>query len=362
MVGSSAVRVHQKHARTDSTAITMLHDREHVSRKLRISLTDACNMRCFFCHNEGQGPFARVRSPLSVVDYRRIVRAAIRAGISEIKLTGGEPLLYGNSGSNVVDLVAELRAIPGIQHFGLSMITNGLLLERHAAALKKVGLDRVTVSLHTLDQVRHRALLSAGGTSQGPAEIRRAIRTAISEGLTPVKVNTVLFGHGEDSNISELAAIVRMCRKLGVTQLRLYTLLGHELFPDRADWYRFWDSDLLHQVGKILFANSADVSAFMDAATSMLRFRKTALYPKPTLLVTSGSLEVTIEDLQADRFTSYGLPDEGPYALRLSAMGELRGVLSHAASTLDIGKLLRQADGDVEIEEAFRVARRDLLP
>jgi molybdenum cofactor biosynthesis enzyme MoaA len=362
MVRYPAVGADVRAALPASATVRMLHDREHVSRRLRISLTDACNMRCFFCHNEGQGEFARVRSPLSIADYRRIVRAAVEAGISEIKLTGGEPLLYRNSGHTVVDLIAALRAIPGSEHFGLSMTTNGLLLERHATALHSVGLDRVTISLHTLDPVRHRAFLSSGRTSHGPAATLRSIQVANSVGLTPVKVNTVLFGHGTDSNISELPDIIRTCRALGVQQLRLYTLLGHELFADHGDWYRFWDGDLLDQVARMLFTESADAAAFTDAVSRMLEVRQSALYPKPTLVVTSGSLEVAIEDLQAGRFDSYGLPDEGPYALRLSAAGELRGVLSRAAPAIDIWKLLHQPDADAELEEAFRLARRDLVP
>jgi molybdenum cofactor biosynthesis enzyme MoaA len=362
MVDCPAMSAEPKQALPASAKVRILHDREHISRKLRISLTDACNLRCFFCHNEGQGDFARVRSPLGVPDYRRIVQAAIGAGTSEIKLTGGEPLLYSNSGGTVIDLVTELRKIHAFQHFGLSMTTNGLLLERYASALKKAGLDRVTISLHTLDQARHRALLGYGNAGHGPAEIVNAIQVAISEGLTPVKVNTVLFGHGDDSNIAELPDIVQMCRAFGVTQLRLYTLLGHEQFTNHADWYRFWDSGLLDQISRILFADSADAAAFVDAATSMLQVRENALYPKPALVVTSGSLEVTIEDLQVGRFDAYGLPDEGPYALRLSASGELRGVLSRSAPALDIRNLLRQTDGDAALEEAFRVARRDLVP
>jgi molybdenum cofactor biosynthesis enzyme MoaA len=362
MVGQPAVGASARCVLPASATVRMLHEREHISRKLRISLTDTCNLRCFFCHNEGQGDFARARSPLSISDYRRIVRAAVGAGISEIKLTGGEPLLYRNSGHNVIDLVAELRAIRGIQHFGLSMTTNGLLLKRHATALKRVGLDRVTVSLHTFDGARHRTLLNSGRASDGPAEICQAIQIAVSEGLTPVKVNTVLFGHGDDSNVSELPDMVRMCRILGVRQLRLYTLLGHELFPDHADWYRFWDSELLEQVGRTLFTDSTDAAAFADAVAGMLEVRQAALYPKPTLVVTSGSLEVAVEDLQVGRFGSYDLPDEGPYALRLSAAGELRGVLSRSAPALDLRNLLQRTDSDAELEEAFRVARRDLIP
>lgn len=339
----------------------ILYEREQISRKLRISVADSCNLRCFFCHNEGQGPFAQIRvSKFTVTDYRLIVEAAAQAGIREIKLTGGEPLLYRNSGKDIVDLVSSMR-----EHyqFGLSMITNGLLLPRYADRLKEAGLDRVTISLHTLDEVKHRSLISGSkGYRNRPAEITLAIRAAVSSGLTPVKVNTVLFDGEHGSNIAELPGMIRECERLGVAQLRLYTLLKHEGFSDHSEWYRFWDQRLLAEVGNALCDDPQIADDFMEAASSLLSVRKNAIYPKPTLIVSNGKMEVAIEDLEAGRFESLGLPDEGPYSLRLSASGQLRGILSLDSPYLDLTSLLPEGDALVKLERAFRVARRDLLP
>ena len=336
------------------------HDRDQLSRKLRLSLTDACNLRCFFCHNEGQAPPAPAsRAMPGLEDVVRMVRAAVQAGVREIKLTGGEPLLYRDGPRTIVDLVrriADLRTEP----FGLSMTTNGVLLGRHAAALKAAGLDRVTVSLHTLDDRRFGSLIGPRSRPGLPAAIATALRTARDAGLTPVKVNTVLFGQGSDGNVDEIPQIVRACRAAGVHTLRLYTLLRHQNFPDHARWYRFWDDDLLHSVGAALYGGRAAAAEFARRALGFVQQWKGELYPKPTFVAEAGELQLEIETMESGRFDALEVADEGPYALRLSAAGLLRGALDAAAPALDLREPLRR--GDEALVAAFRTARRELLP
>ncbi len=364
MVDCAAPGAEVQPSLAEAVAWLLLHDREQISRKFRVSITDSCNLRCFFCHNEGQGAFGQVRvSRLTVTDYKCIIEAAVNAGVREVKLTGGEPLLYKNSGRDIVDLISGINTLRAKQQFGLSMITNGLLLHRYAEALKNVGLDRVTISLHTLDEAKHGGLISpSGGRRDGPADITNAIRLAVKAGLTPVKVNTVLFGRGHRSNVTELADIIHACKELGVSQLRLYTLLKHELFPDHAAWYRFWGQELLTDLGQAVYGCTRRASDFVETASQMLSMRKYALYPKPTLVITTENLQVTIEDMETGRFESRGLPDEGPYALRLSASGQLRGILSHDAPSLDLRTMLRREDASASLEAAFRTAQKELLP
>ena len=94
----------------------------------------------------------------------------------------------------------------------------------------------------------------------------------------------------------------------------------------------------------------------------MLEKRKGAIYPKPTLVMTTGKLEVTIEDMETGRFESNGLPDEGPYALRLSAFGQLRGVLSPDSPSIYLQSMLRREDAPAKLQIAFRKAREELIP
>jgi len=336
-------------------------NREHLSRKLRMSLADSCNLRCFFCHNEGQG-FGRVGvSRMSISDYREIVRSAVQAGVSEVKLTGGEPMLYRDGKHDIADLVAGLAELRKESHFGLSVITNGLLFPRYADRLKQAGLDRVTFSLHTLDQAMFRRLIQPTGRNS-PDDVLKAIELAIAKEMTPVKVNTVLFGTEEDGNIGEIGAIVEACRKLGVAQLRFYTLLGHENFPDYQSWYRFWDQDLLAKLGSALYDSPEEREALVRDAAEFLDLATKVVYPKRTLVIGADGIEVAIEAMEAGRFELSEIPDEGPYALRLSASGELRGVLSTAAEAIDITAAMAGGDRGAALTEAFRRAQEHLLP
>lgn len=342
------------------------HDRDQLSRKLRISLTDACNLGCFFCHNEGQGPPRAAGAPagLTTGELVRIVRAAVRAGIREVKLTGGEPLLYRDGPGSVVDLVRALSDLRGEARtgpFGLSMTTNGVLLARLVAPLKAAGLDRVTVSLHALDQQRFTSLIGPRSRPGVPAAIVDAIAAAVAAGLTPVKVNTVLFGRGGEGNQPELGRIVQACRSAGVSTLRLYTLLRHRDFAEHERWYRFWDRDLLTAVGTALYGSTGTGRRFAERMFDLIAGWSGELYPKPTFVAAAGELMLELEAMAAGRFARLGVSDEGPYALRLSASGELRGSLEGTGSGVQLGRALR-CGGDAALHAAFRAARAKLLP
>ncbi|MGC5318154.1 radical SAM protein [Micromonospora arida] len=340
-----------------------LHDREQLSRKLRISLVSACNLACTFCHNEGQGSLTRLglRESLRVEDYVRIVDAATSAGISEVKLTGGEPLLYRDGQRGLVDLVHELNRLRADRHFGLSMTTNGLLLPKVASELKEAGLDRVTVSLHTLNRATFKKVIGPNSRSAPEAAVR-GIEAAIAAGLTPVKVNAVLFHNpSEVSNISELESIVALCRGIGVTQLRFYTLLRHDAFVDHAELYQYWDDGLLGRIGTALYGDGPHAQRYKVTASAFVREWSRQLYPKPTLIARAGSFEIAIEAMEAGRFDGMGVSDEGPYALRLSADGKLRGMNEEDTSTIDIIPLLSGLSNDT-LRQAFEQGRRCLLP
>jgi GTP 3',8-cyclase len=149
---------------------------------LRISVTDRCNLRCVYCMPAG-GPAWLDRSELlSDDEIERFVVAAAAEGISKLRLTGGEPLLR----KGIVELVRRLRAIPGID--SVAMTTNGTLLPRFAADLAAAGLDRVNISLVSLDpDVYSRA--TGGGRL---ADALAGIDAAVSAGLGPIKVNAVV--------------------------------------------------------------------------------------------------------------------------------------------------------------------------
>jgi len=123
---------------------------------LRVSVTDRCNLRCTYCMPEAG---IELKSHADILTYEKIVRivaAAAKMGIHKVRLTGGEPLVR----KNISFLVHELKGIPGISE--VSMTSNGTLLDRQAAELKQAGLDRLNISLDTLDAGKYRRITRNG--------------------------------------------------------------------------------------------------------------------------------------------------------------------------------------------------------
>lgn len=151
---------------------------------LRISLTRRCNFRCVYCHDEGLGPVlpARQQDP-EEMDTRhvlRLVEAAAGFGIQSVKFTGGEPLLR----QDLAEIVrGSRREIPRV-----SLTTNGSLLQHRAAELADAGLERVNISLDTVDPEAFRAIRKGG-----LAAVLRGIDACLAAGIRPVKLNMVVF-------------------------------------------------------------------------------------------------------------------------------------------------------------------------
>jgi cyclic pyranopterin phosphate synthase len=157
---------------------------------LRVSVTDRCNLRCFYCLPRGHDLCAR-RAQLTLDEVAEIVRVGVSLGIAKIRITGGEPLVR----PGVVDLVRTLSAEPGIVDLALS--TNGTLLAEHASALKAAGVQRVNVSLDSLRPAVFRAI-------SGRDDLHRVltgIAVARAAGLDPIKLNVVVMRGVNDAEL-----------------------------------------------------------------------------------------------------------------------------------------------------------------
>ena len=342
-----------------------LSDRDQLSRKLRISLVDHCNFRCFFCHNEGQGPLGQGMGVSSPDQIEALCEAALLAGVREIKLTGGEPLLYRHSGKGVLDIVQRIATLRRRYVFGLSMTSNGVLLERYAQSLSEAGLDRVTISLHTL---RAETLQSAVGVRVPERELERIMRgieAARGAGLSPLKMNTVLFApaEGQPGNLDEVGAIAQFCRQADIDELRLYWLLAHEGFkgPQFNRRYRFWDRPTLEDLASQLTEDPRSADAIAAAGTRFVDHWRRTLYPKATMHLQVEGLSVAIEAMEHGRFAAAGLSAEGAYALRLSANGLLRGVLEGERARPLLG-LVRSGSDMHALAREFAEARATFFP
>jgi len=167
---------------------------------LRISLTDRCNFRCFYCLPNGEPPLARKETILTFEEIERIARIFVSLGIEKIRLTGGEPLIR----RDVPELVEKLSALkPALSDIALT--TNGFDLPRHAAALKAAGLDRVTISLDSLDPKNFEDITGVDALGK----VLDAITAARKFGFDPVKINAVVIRGRNDHEVVDLARFAR---------------------------------------------------------------------------------------------------------------------------------------------------------
>lgn len=148
---------------------------------LRISLTDRCNYRCIYCMPEQGVKSLCHEDILRIEEIAHVVRVLAGLGIRSVRLTGGEPLVR----KGVVDLVRDIRAMPGIEN--ISLTTNGVLLPKMSDDLREAGLSRVNISLDTLDAAQFAAITRRGQLSEAKA----GIDAALAAGFNPVKINAV---------------------------------------------------------------------------------------------------------------------------------------------------------------------------
>lgn len=163
---------------------------------LRISLTDHCNLRCLYCMPE-EMVFRPSADLMQDDEILTLVRLFVSLGFDKIRLTGGEPTIR----AHVVQLVQQIASTPGVNT--LTMTTNGVLLSRMALPLAQAGLQRVNISLDTLDPNKFQTLTRWGSLE----DVWSGIRAAEDAGLTPVKVNAVIVRGYNEPDMVDLARL-----------------------------------------------------------------------------------------------------------------------------------------------------------
>jgi len=169
----------------------MLRDAyNRVIRDLRISVTDRCNFRCFYCLPNGEPPMARKDTLLTFEETTYLAEIFVSLGIEKIRLTGGEPLVR----KDVSNLAAGIAALKP-QLKDLAITTNGFIFPAHAADLRKAGVNRVTISLDSLDRDKFAKMTGVDGIDK----VFDAIEAARQTGFDPIKINAaVIRGHNDD--------------------------------------------------------------------------------------------------------------------------------------------------------------------
>ncbi|MGE5543954.1 MAG: GTP 3',8-cyclase MoaA [Bacillota bacterium] len=164
---------------------------------LRISVTDRCNLRCRYCMPPEGISLKEHREILSFEEIEKLVRVGTELGLRKVRLTGGEPLIR----RNLPDLVYAISRIDAIDDMAIT--TNGVLFSSLAAQLKAAGLNRINLSLDTLQKDRYYYITRGGEISVAI----KGLETALEEGLEPVKVNTVLIKGFNDDEILDFCRL-----------------------------------------------------------------------------------------------------------------------------------------------------------
>lgn len=210
-----------------------------VHNNLRISVTDRCNIRCFYCMPEEGARFADSADILSFEEIERFVRAAVPLGISKLRLTGGEPLLR----RDLPRLIEKLAAIPGIRDMALT--TNAVLLEKHAADLHRAGLRRLNIHVDTLDRARFEQITRRDDLPR----VLAGIDAAVDAGFENIKLNVVAVKGVVEPDIVPIALY---CRKRGFEPRYI------EFMP--LDAQAIWDRGRVLTADEIIATLSREIS------------------------------------------------------------------------------------------------------
>ncbi|HXQ48604.1 MAG TPA: GTP 3',8-cyclase MoaA [Thermoplasmata archaeon] len=288
---------------------------------LRISLTQRCNLRCVFCHMEGQPV---TTEELGAEQIERVVKAGREVGIDRVKLTGGEPTLR----TDIVEIVRRIR--PYVDE--VSMTTNGLRLDRLAGPLAEAGLDRVNVSLPSLDAAVYRELTGVDGMARAVEGIRAAARA----GLAPIKLNVVALA-GSTSEPESVDRLLAFAQSLGAwVQLIEFENVSGRVNPSV---YRNLHSEL----GRLS----------EEAARRAFHTEHNRLHDRPRYTFESSGRPVTVEVVQPVENPSFCM---ACHRLRLTSDGRLKGCLMTNSGLVDLRPLLGPDAPLSELVRAFEVA------
>ncbi|NWG10737.1 GTP 3',8-cyclase MoaA [Candidatus Bathyarchaeota archaeon] len=292
---------------------------------LRVAITQRCNLRCEYCHKEGEDRLSNdFADEMSVAEIVRIVRIAAGLGISHVKLTGGEPLMR----KDILEIVKNIAAIRGLAD--LSMTTNGVMLSSLARELHASGLKRVNISLPTLNGEVYKKL-----TGGRVGDVWEGIKAAVDAGFNPVKLNMVILKNMNDSDVLEM---VDFARNTG-TILQLI-----ELEPIN--------------IGKPYYS---EYHKGLDEYEVMLRQK--ALKVETRRFMQSRHIyhlsDVTVEVVHPIENTDFCLRCT---RLRVTSDGKLKSCLMRSDNLVDILTPMRNGASDKELVELFELVNRRRHP
>jgi len=289
---------------------------------LRISITNRCNINCFYCHHDGIIP---QEYEMKAPEIETIARVANNIGIKKIRLSGGEPLIR-NDISNIVSRISSL----GFQD--ISLTTNGTLLEEYARPLKDAGLNRVNVSFDTLKPEIYHFITKSNYIEQ----VKRGIKKAVAVGLYPVKVNMVVM---RDLNHQEIWDMFQFCKENG-SVLQIIELLKTENCPD-SDFFDDYHYDISIIEDELTErATEIKIRAFMQ--------------DRKKYFLEGGEIEI-VRPMDNTEFC------KNCTRLRVTPEGKLKPCLLRNDNLIDLMDPIRRGDSDEKLEKLFleAIAKRE---
>ena len=281
---------------------------------LRITLTNRCNVNCIYCHHDGM---VSSKNEMTPDEIYKICQIAKRIGVRKIRLSGGEPLIR----KDIVEIVSKIASL---DFQDISMTTNGILLEKYAQDLKDAGLDRVNVSLDTLNPQTYEFITKKDYLRKA----QKGIYKSVEVGFYPVKINMVIM---KDLNEHEIKDMFMFCRDNDVV-LQLIELIESENCDDdkfSAEYHYKLDT-----VEKMLADMADDV-----------RERK-FMQGRRKYYINGGEIEV-VKPVDNSKFCA------NCSRLRVTPDGKIKPCLLRNDNLVDIITHIRNDASDDELEEIF---------
>ena len=290
---------------------------------LRISITNRCNVKCFYCHHDGIVP---ENYEMTSNEMQRIVKVAKEIGIEKIRLSGGEPLIR----EDIVDIVTKISSV-GFRD--ISLTTNGVLLGKYAEQLYNAGLTRVNVSFDTLNPETYKRITKRD--YMGLA--KKGIEKAVKAGLNPVKVNMVVM---KGINDDEIWDMFRFCKDTGAI-LQLIELLKTENCQESEffDEYHYDMGELENELTKI--SNRVKTRRFMQ--------------DRKKYFVNGGETEI-VRPMDNTEFC------KNCTRLRITPDGKIKPCLLRNDNLVDLIEPMRSGFSDEELKKVFLKAIENREP
>ncbi len=293
---------------------------------LRIQLNTLCNFKCIFCHMEGTPVNGEQMSPEEI---ERVLRIAHGMGVNKVKFTGGEPLLR----RDIVEIISRTRSVISGD---ISLTTNGTMLKNRALSLKEAGLDRINISLHSIERSEFQFITGTDAIDR----VREGIRAAKEAGFDRMKVNFVVL---KGVNIDQIPKMIDFCAEEDVT----LQLIEYETTKDNENSEEFLKYHIDLEVIEEQIAPEA------------ILLEKNELHSRPVYTIRNNGKLVRIEFVKPMHNSEFCM---NCTRLRLTADGKLKTCLMVDNDYLDIGTEIRSSNRTDELKRIYTESVKSRKP